>query len=202
MKKLVVVVAVVLLAAACGSDGDESSGDAAEAVGIAQGFVEAKDTWDGEGTSSLVADDAIVDGVAASADEYLADTEFERATGRRYLEPECTTSEVGPPAEVTCTYLLQNAWSEALGVGPFSGSSVEFVIADGQIQQLTSNPVWTEFSTQVWGVYTAWLKNTHPDDFDVMIERTGGSEVPLVAPEAVALWEQHTTEFVASLSDP
>jgi hypothetical protein len=105
----------------------------------------------------------------------------------RYLEPECTTGVVGPPVEVTCTYMMQNAWSQALGVGPFTGSSIEFVIADGQIQQLTSSLVFTEFSTQVWDVYTAWLTDTHPDDVDVMIGRTGGSDVPVVTPEAVAL---------------
>jgi hypothetical protein len=52
MMKMAVVVAVLVFAAACGSDGDDSSCDAAEALGIAQGFVEAQDAWDGEGVRS------------------------------------------------------------------------------------------------------------------------------------------------------
>ena len=201
MGKWAVVVAVVLLAVACGDDGDDSSAEAEEAIAIAQEYVEARDSWDGEGMGALAAADAVIDGNVATAEEYLAEAEFERVTGRRHLDPECTATAVGPPVEVTCTYIMQNSWSEALGVGPFTGSSIEFVIADGQIQELTSDFVVTEFGRQVWSVYTAWLTETHPDDIDLVIDRVGTSDVPLITPEAVALWEQHTTEFAASQSE-
>ena len=108
---------------------------------------------------------------------------------------------VGPPTEVSCTYTMANAWSQALGVGPFTGSSFDITIADGQIQQVTSNFNTSGFSWQVWDVFTGWLRDTHPDDVDVMFERVGGNDVPLKNPEAIALWAQHTTEFVASQSN-
>jgi hypothetical protein len=34
---------------------------------------------------------------------------------------------------VTCTYTAENAWSIALGVGPFTGSRFELSVADAQI---------------------------------------------------------------------
>jgi hypothetical protein len=92
---------------------------------------------------------------------------------------------------------MENAWSQALGVGPFTGSSFDFTIADGQIQQLIDNRDFNQFSGQVWDVFTAWLSDTHPDDVDVIFERVGSNDIPLITLEAIALWEQHTTEFVA-----
>ena len=44
-----------------------------------------------------------------------------------------------PSDEVKCTYMMQNAWSQAIGVGPFTGSSFRFVIADGQIRKVKHN---------------------------------------------------------------
>lgn len=211
----VAVAVVALLAGACGDDSasddpaaaadtptdPDVTGDTQEAEGIAQDFVEASDAWDAETVRLLVADDAVIDGAVAIADDYLAVAEFERATGRRYTEPECTATVVGPPTEVSCTYTMANAWSQALGVGPFTGSSFDITIADGQIQQVTSNFNTSGFSWQVWDVFTAWLRDTHPDDVDVMFERVGDNDVPLRTPEAIALWAQHTTEFVASQSN-
>ncbi len=184
------------------ADVDTASGaipsDAEQAVRIAQDFVEARDSWDGEAVRSLVADDAVIDGFVSTPDEYLTNVDYERVTGWRFTQPECTATVVGPPVEVTCTYTMQNAWSQALGVGPFTGSSFDFVIADGQIEQISHDFDFSRFSPQVWEVLKAWVRSNHPDDFDVMFDLSGANDVPIKTPEAVALWEQHTIEFVAS----
>jgi hypothetical protein len=172
-----------------------------EALGVALDFVRARDAGDGEAVRSLVADDAELDGeIVSTADEYPAVAEFNQATGWRFTEPDCTTTVVGPPAEVTCTYVMENAWSQALGVGPFTGSSYQFVIADGQIRQVTHNLDTSEFG-QAWDVFMDWLNDTYPDDVDTMIDPTDNVELPRATPEANALWEQHTTEFVSSQRD-
>ena len=57
---------------------------------------------------------------------------------------------------------MQNAWSQAIGAGPFFGSSFEFVIADGQIQQVTHDFDFSEFSPQVFDVFVAWLTDDLP----------------------------------------
>ena len=159
--------------------------------------------WDGATVRSLVAPDAVIDDLAvATADDYLANTEFDQAEGWRFLQPQCTATVVGPPAEVTCSYTMEDAWSRALGVGPFTGSSFEFVIADGQIQQLTHNFDYSQYSAQVFEVFQEWLDNSHPGDADVIFATApSGGAVRRITPEVIALTEQRTAEFVASLDD-
>ena len=174
--------------------------DSQEAIALAQRFVEARDAWDGEAVRALVADDAVIDDFAVSSpDDYIAGAEIDRATGWRYMQPECTAIVPGPPIQVSCTYTMQNAWSEALGVGPFTGSNFRFVIADGQIQQVTHIFDVSEFDPEVWAIFQEWLSATHPDDVGVMFDANSGNFS--LTPEAIALFEQHTTEFVASLND-
>ena len=174
--------------------------EAQVAIALAQRFVEARDAWDGEAVRALVADDAVIDDFDVSnADDYLLGAEIEQATGWRYLQPECTAIVPGPPIQVSCTYTMENAWSQALGVGPFTGSNFTFVIADGQIQQITHVFDFSQFSPQVYEVFLDWLTATHPNDDDVMINPTTGNFN--VTPESIALFEHHTIEFVASLND-
>ena len=118
-----------------------------------------------------MADDAVIDDFAVSnADDYLPKAELEQVTGWRYMQPECTAIVPGPPIQVSCTYAMQNAWSQALGVGPFTGSNFTFVIADGQIQQVTHFFDFSEFDPQVYAVFQEWLTATHPNDVGVMFD--------------------------------
>ena len=115
------------------------------------------------------------------------------------MQPDCIETVAGPPAQVFCTYTIENAWSRARGVGPFTGGRFYFTIADGKIQKLTHIFDFREFSPQVWEVFRAWVRDTHPQDVAVMYDFSGGVDVPRKTPEAIALWEQHTNEFVASV---
>ena len=184
-----------------GDDADRvvTADETRRAIDVAQSFVEARDRWDGEAVRALVADDAEVSGEnqVTTADEYLVNAEFERVTGWRFLEPECTASEVDPPIEVTCTYLMENAWSQALGEGPFTGSNFTFVIADDQIQQITHYFNFDLFAPQVFEVWVAWLTENHPDDVNVMYGFDGGIATVHSTPQALALQQQYTNEFKA-----
>jgi hypothetical protein len=172
--------------------------EAQVAIALAQRFVEARDASDGEAVRALVADDAvIVDFAVSNADDFLPKVELEQVTGWRYMQPECTAIVPSPPIQVSCTYTMQNAWSEALGVGPFTGSNFTFVIADGQIQQVTHFFDFSEFDPQVYAIFQEWLTATHPNDVGVMYN--GG--VFSLTPESIALFEHHTTEFAASRND-
>ena len=84
-------------------------------------------------------------------------------------------------------------------MGPFTGSNFTFVIADGQIQQVTHFFDFSEFDPQVYAVFQEWLTATHPNDVDVMYDPSSGNFS--LTPESIALFEHHTTEFVASLND-
>jgi hypothetical protein len=197
----VLITVGVLASTRGGDDADRvvESDETRQAIGLAQRFVEARDRWDGEAVRAMVADDAVIVGEdqVTTADEYLVHSDFERVTEWRFLQPECAATEVGPPVEVTCSYVMENAWSQALGVGPFSGSSFTFVIADGVIQQVTHYFDFNLFAPQVFDVWVAWLTDTHPDDVDVLYDFTGAVAIVHSTPEALALQEQYTDEFIA-----
>ena len=110
----------------------------------------------------MLADDAVIDesSVTEVAD-YPGRIEMERIRGWSFLQPLCTTTEVGPPARVTCTYVMEDALTRALGVGPFTGSSFEFVIADERIQEVTHNFDFSQYSPQAFEVMSDWLDATH-----------------------------------------
>jgi hypothetical protein len=174
-----------------------------QAVGPALRFMQARNEWDGETVRSLVADDAVIDDFAvAGADDYVVNADFERALQWRFMEPRCAVTVIGPPAHVTCTYVMHNALSRALDVGPYTGSSFEFELADGEIRRVAHEFNYSEYSIQAFEVFLEWLDETHPGDGDVMFDTaTDGSAVRNTSPEALTLFEQRVPEFVASLND-
>jgi hypothetical protein len=198
-----VTVVILAIAAVVVFGGDEDTTDAAnggeraDPLSVALEFMAARDSWDGTAVRALLADDAVIDGFADNADGYLQQSSFEQATGWRYMEPQCTEVETGPPGSIICTYTMQNAWSQALGVGPFGGSNFEFVIEEGRIQEMTHTFQFDAFSESVWEVFLRWTELNHPDDVNTMYDFSGLIEIPITTPEAVVLWEQYTSEFVA-----
>ena len=86
-----------------------------------------------------------------------------------------------------CRYSHQNDWMEA----PRPAGTYEFTVEDGRIVHLKSNfidfPEWDEFSS--------WMTLNHLDDKSTLFLQ--GNSVPATTPEALALWEQFTNEYVA-----
>lgn len=198
---VVVILVGVSIAVFTNNSEPAAAGGETSPVATALSFIAARDAWDGETVRSLVATDAVINGFVATADEYLTIDEFERATGWRFLEPNCTEGGSGAiGVRVLCTYTMENAWSQALGVGPFTGSNFDFVIAAGQIQELTHTFDFTQFSPQVWEVFFAWVSDSHLQDVVVMYDFSVSTDVPRRTPEAIALWEQYTDEFVEAQS--
>ncbi|MGI9607163.1 MAG: hypothetical protein ACR2P0_13585 [Acidimicrobiales bacterium] len=169
------------------------------AVRTAIDFMEARDAWDGGAVRDLFAADATIAGFVDAPEEYVSQADFERVTAWRFREPRCTAAVVGPPSEVTCTYEMQNAWSEALGVGPFTGSDFDLVIDDGRITGLTHDFAIEVFSPTVWEVVLDWVRATHPEDVDVLYDFSTSVDRPGTTPQAIELWEQYTAEFISSL---
>lgn len=104
----------------------DSATKAAESLDVARQFMESSNQWDGPSLRNLFVDDAAINDLATTPDELLAQAEFNRAIREQFLEVECAVKSPEVPSEIRCDYLLQNAWGEALGVGPFDGSFVDF----------------------------------------------------------------------------
>ena len=194
-KLVVLIVAVMLIAAACGG-GDDAAGEKPEAT--ARRFLEARDSWDAQATERLLASDAVIrDLEVPRAADYAQQYRWYATLDWRWRVDECTEMTSGPPAEVACTYTMENAWSRAMGAGPFEGT-YEFVVSDGQIQEVNGSDGFNvvEFSP-VWGSFKGWVSANHLDDVAVMYV----GATPVYTPESMALWEQHTEAFVASLAE-
>jgi hypothetical protein len=98
----------------------------------------------------------------------------------------------GDAGAVECTAAASNAWSDALGVEPVTGT---FVVSIGDDGILTVNEQSVSFSSQwspmVFEVFQRWVRSNHPDDARVMFDL--GVDV---TPEILALYEVNTERFV------
>jgi hypothetical protein len=170
-----------------------------EPEATARRFIDARDTWDGEAAVALFAPDAVISGEhgIAAVEDYPALFSWFQATDWRYTVEECTVTMAGPPAEVTCTYTQENAWSRALQVESGPGT-FDFITSNGQILKLHRNPV-KGFYSPVVGKFFGWVLTTHQEDIEVLY--LASPDLPRLTPESIALWEEYTNEFVASVTD-
>lgn len=97
---------------------------------------------------------------------------------------------------MSCSYTMENAWSRALEVPPITGV-IEFVIDDERISTVNHSRFNPSDFGPVWDAFRSWVRANHPNEFDAIYE--SGSQTPVYTPEAATLWQQFTTEYVASL---
>ena len=165
--------------------------------GIATSFIEASTASEATAAVALLAPDATINHPAvARVGEYQGWVDYRLAIGWRATVTDCT----GAGTEVTCTYTFENDWTRALEVGPFGGSSFQFNIADGQIQELTSNFDTSEFLPQAAEKFFTWILINHLGDINELYDDPFGAATARTTPEAIVLWEQYTQEYVASLT--
>lgn len=170
--------------------------ESAEALAIAEAFMEARDAADVEATFALFSDDVHLSSLARTAEELVLWYAWDEAYGADIVSFECRELADARLTRVGCTYATTNAWAEALGVGPFSGSSYLLTMSDGRITSMVHNFNDTEFLPQVWSPVSIWIAERHPDDWQVM--RRG--QAPILTEESIELWRQHTEEFVAEMT--
>ena len=189
-----VIAAGIALAFLVGNSDSESAGP----VDVARSFIEARDAWDAETTVGLFAPAATVSDLeVGSVGDYAAQYEWYRAVEWRWEAGECVETPRGLTSEVSCAYTHHNAWMDATGAEPGSGS-FEFLISQSKITELSIS--FTTFPA--WDQFRAWVDANHPEDLSVMYESGGGFQPPRYTPESMALWEQYTSEFVASVTSP
>jgi len=172
---------------------------AGEPEATARRFIDARNMRDGEAAIALFAPDAVISGdfAIAGAEDYPALFSWFQATDWRWTVEECSVTMAGPPAEVTCTSTQENAWSRALQVE--GTGSFDFTTSNGQILKLHNN-VHLDFDSPVVGQFFQWVLTTHPEDKEVLY-LAGSRTSPNLTAESIALWEEYTNEFVASVTD-
>lgn len=88
--------------------------------------------------------------------------------------------------------------SDELGRGPFGDSYWSLHVRDGQI--VYASPQFpfeaNGFSAEMWEPFLAFVDASYPGDADVMYNDNRSE--PAVTPEALQLWEQHVSDYVAS----
>jgi hypothetical protein len=117
---------------------------------------------------------------------------------------------------ITCSVTHENAWSRALGVGPYDGEFFVGVSIPGQSNWVypdRDEPVVTTrafaqfptffFTRETWEPFIDWVDANHPDDLPLMLSSIQPPETsmlsawPTLTPESIELWRTRTEEFVA-----
>lgn len=167
-----------------------------QSVALAREYMTARDSWDTAAVRALIQEGVDVEGYSA-ADELI---EFERATGWRYRIIICTESSPSPAAQVKCSYVFENDWTEALGIAPITRSQFDFVIVEDRLESVSHTPNFLTISNRAWDPFLEWLRANHPDDITTMLDFVDNAPLPKTSPEAIMLWISRTEGFVGFAS--
>lgn len=111
------------------------------------------------------------------------------AVGWQWALQNCLTSDAGA---VECTVSASNAWSEALGLEPITGT---FVVSYGdegiRAVQDQSRSFSSQWLPMVYFVFEEWVQTNHPEDAQVMFNF--GVDLN---PEMLAMYKLNTERFV------
>jgi hypothetical protein len=172
----------------------------ASPVSVANAFMEARDNLDAEATLTLFAADIpISDGFIEEIMAYPLYFDWLRTSDWRWAVGECAESSTGEGGTlVRCDYVSENEWTRALDHPPVSGF-LDILVTEGEITGLVHTGEIAQFD-EVWDEVTAWIEANHPDSLDQVL--TPDLRRPVLHhPNSIALWEQYTNEFVASVEE-
>lgn len=171
-------------------------GGVASPESMGNAFMNALAEHDGDAALELLAEDARYKGLSPLSDLPLA-LDLDRAIGEDFTNQGC--EEVSTDADgtlVDCRFILESDVPRALGIEPVS---VIYTIRVDEGQIHTVDRTCCEDVPGVedsWITFRNWVKENHPDDMATMYIGEGGAHYN---PESIALFEQYTEEFVASL---
>jgi len=208
------VTAALLVLAAC-DGGDEApatvnpSPPESNAEEIATSFVEAYGAFNAEEAITYLAPDATIleligsvgahRGVAGTPEELRLLLSLLRAEGYRQTLDSCEAQgDSASGTMVQCTFDFHLFGSDRLGFGPYSGSSFDVTVLDGEIVRAGASFEVEEFSSEMWEPFEAWVSEAYPDDATAMYEDETHTGVRL-SEESVRLWRRHVREYVQEM---
>jgi hypothetical protein len=171
-----------------------------DAIALSERFIDAHNSRDHEMARSLVSDTALISmNPAFSVDDLQMGIAWLEATGWVATSNGCSVA-ARPPASpkeavrVFCALAHENDWSRVMGQPPDTRGGLALDVVAGEIRSalLSSSPM--SFSHKAVKTFENWLAETHPEDLDVMYRYP---RLPALTAESIALWREHTMEFVA-----
>lgn len=163
---------------------------------IASEYLEAYREFDVDRVESMLAADArVLPWESYAPRDWKSDLRYLEAVGFQILVGECR--EVpwsGAGVKVRCEYEAHGLGSDQIGLGPFSGHTFELVIENGLVRNSYMGFDFSEFSGSMWWPLQDWIKENHPEDFEVLYESPNLSRQ---TDDAIALWEKRVEDYVA-----
>lgn len=188
----------------------EAPESAASAVEIAAAFAEAYGAFDVDGVAPYLAADARFLGLDGGGEAlhlfdgdpgpgWRAREQWAEAQGFKLLLDSCderTTWAYG--TRVRCTWAFHGIRSDEMGLGPFRGSYFDLIVHEGKVISVGGYLYAHDFFQQVWEPFARWVTETHPDDVAAMYLEGAPPQQSLqqLTEESIALWEQHSREYV------
>lgn len=169
-------------------------------VEVAERYLDARNAGDAEAVRDLLADGVVFnDPAITDLEELDAGIEALRRYGFEFTSYECLESGVGPPASVTCTYMLEDTVQRIVGAPPTPGRFY-FDVSEGRITNHFHDFNFTEYAPNVFTKFVEWLNTERPGGFDQLFLLAGGQAYPRLTPEALDLIPIYLAEFEAAFN--
>ena len=160
---------------------------------VALDFLAARGNWDAEALKATLADELESYDIAATAADYDDALSYYEAVNWNWTATGCE-EDSSNIEQVSCNAELENDWTRALDIGPFS-MTFNFVVQNGKIT--TIDPQWNqEFIQQGLRGFLGYLEESHPDDFKLLYG-SGQHFLPR-GEEALDVLKLRTAEFAAA----
>jgi len=168
----------------------------AEALEVATGFLGAFGSFNSDRAMSYLAHDADITGMTEGmgVEGLSLMTSFLQAQGYQQSITSCEAATTASDTSVVCKFDFHAIRSDEIGRGPFSGSTFDLTVRDGEILLASMYLEIEEFSPQMWEPFADWVSTTHPEDVSVMYNPSLTNF--RLTEESIRLWERRTREYV------
>jgi hypothetical protein len=166
-----------------------------QALSVATTFVEAYAAFDVPRASSVLADGA---SLGLGGDWRQFNTYLDATGASLTLDPCVPVDTTDAGTTMRCPFAYHALRSDELGRGPFTGSSFDLTVSEGQIVAASMNFEFASngFSSRMWEPFAAWVSKTHPQDAAIMYADWPSTSVQRMTPAALQLWSQNTRAYV------
>jgi hypothetical protein len=178
---------------------------AGEAVAVAARFLQAYGELDAERAIDALADDADLsllirsigaDGVEGTVQEFRRYVELLEAW--RYRQRLGTCDPLGssaPDTVVRCGFDYDFLGSDDLGLGPYTGSSFDVTVRNGEVVAVSKFWAFDRFSREMWEPFGEWIAASRPGAVSRMYEDPSRRGVQLDR-GSIRRWARYTDAYV------